>query len=50
MSTVIQALSVAAVLVVAVLTLIWLGQRQLIYFPDTSSPSLDRAGLAGAEQ
>jgi fermentation-respiration switch protein FrsA (DUF1100 family) len=46
---VIQALAVAAVLVVAVLTLIWLGQRRLIYFPDTSSPTLDRAGLAGAE-
>ena len=45
----IQALAVAAVLVVAVLTLIWLGQRRLIYFPDTSSPSLDRAGLATAE-
>ena len=45
----IQALAVAAVLVVAVLVLIWLGQRRLIYFPDTSSPSLDRAGLAGAE-
>jgi uncharacterized protein len=46
---VIQALAVAAVLVVAILMLIWLGQRRLIYFPDTSSPSLDRAGLAGAE-
>ena len=45
----IQALAVAAVLLVSVLTLIWLGQRRLIYFPDTSSPSLDRAGLAGAE-
>jgi len=46
---VIQALAVAAVLVVAVLTLIWLGQRRLMYFPDTNSPSLDRAGLASAE-
>ena len=45
----IQALAVAAVLLVSVLTLIWLGQRRLIYFPDTSSPSLDRAELAGAE-
>ncbi len=38
-----------AVIGVAVLTLVWFGQRRLIYFPDTRPPSLDRAGLAGAE-
>ena len=38
-----------AVIGVAALTMIWLGQRRLIYFPDTSPPSLDRAGLSGAE-
>ncbi|HKH70529.1 MAG TPA: alpha/beta hydrolase [Vicinamibacterales bacterium] len=43
------ALAVAAVIGVAVLSLIWLGQRRLIYFPDPSPPSLERAGLAGAE-
>jgi fermentation-respiration switch protein FrsA (DUF1100 family) len=43
------ALSFAAALGVALLVLIWLGQRRLIYFPDTSPPSLDRAGLPGAE-
>jgi uncharacterized protein len=43
------ALAFAAVLLVAALTLIWLGQRQLIYFPDTSAPSLERAGLTDAE-
>jgi fermentation-respiration switch protein FrsA (DUF1100 family) len=32
-----------------VLTLLWLGQRRLIYFPDISQPSLDRSGLSGAE-
>ena len=42
-------LAFAAVLLVAALTLLWLGQRQLIYFPDTSPPSLERAGLTGAE-
>jgi fermentation-respiration switch protein FrsA (DUF1100 family) len=31
------------------LTLIWVGQRRLIYFPDTRVPSLDRSGLTGAE-
>jgi fermentation-respiration switch protein FrsA (DUF1100 family) len=34
---------------VAALTLVWLGQRRLIYFPDPRTPSLDRAGLVGAE-
>ena len=43
------ALAFAAALLVAALTLIWLGQRRLIYFPDTNSPSLERAGLTGAE-
>ena len=42
-------LAFAAVLGLAMLTLIWLGQRRLIYFPDSSPPSLERAGLAGAE-
>jgi len=37
------------VILVAVLALAWIGQRRLIYFPDTSTPSLDRAGLAHAE-
>lgn len=43
------ALAFGALIGGAVLLLIWLGQRRLIYFPDTSSPSLDRFGLAGAE-
>jgi uncharacterized protein len=43
------ALAFAAVIGVAVLSLIWLGQRRLIYFPDPSPPSLERAGLAAAE-
>lgn len=43
------ALAFAAVAGVAVLSLIWLGQRRLIYFPDTRPPSLEHAGLAGAE-
>jgi fermentation-respiration switch protein FrsA (DUF1100 family) len=46
---VILALVFGAIVGVAVLTLIWLGQRRLIYFPDTTAPSLDRAGLDGAE-
>jgi uncharacterized protein len=46
---VIFALAFVVVIGVAVLTLVWLGQRRLIYFPDTSPPLLDRAGLAGAE-
>jgi uncharacterized protein len=46
---VIQAFVLVAVIVGAALTLVWLGQRRLIYFPDTSTPSLDRAGLASAE-
>jgi|RhiMethySRZTD1v2_1073278.scaffolds.fasta_scaffold02530_18 uncharacterized protein len=46
---VILAVAFLAVVVVAVLTLIWLGQRRLIYFPDTNLPSLNRSGLAGAE-
>ena len=43
------ALAIAAVVGIAVLSLIWLGQRRLIYFPDTRAPSIERAGLAGAE-
>jgi len=43
------ALAFVAVIGVAALTLIWLGQRRLIYFPDTTAPSLDRSGLSGAE-
>jgi uncharacterized protein len=46
---VIQVLAIAVVIGVAALALIWLGQRRLIYFPDTSTPSLEHAGLAGAE-
>jgi hypothetical protein len=46
---VVQAFVFVAVIVVAVLALAWIGQRRLIYFPDTSTPSLDRAGLARAE-
>jgi hypothetical protein len=46
---VIPALVFGAIIGVVVLTLIWLGQRRLIYFPDTTPPSLDRAGLSGAE-
>ena len=45
----IHALVVVAVIAVAALVLVWLGQRRLIYFPDTNTPSLDRAGLARAE-
>jgi fermentation-respiration switch protein FrsA (DUF1100 family) len=46
---VIALIGLAAAVVVAVLVLVWLGQRRLIYFPDTRTPSLDRSGLAGAE-
>jgi fermentation-respiration switch protein FrsA (DUF1100 family) len=46
---VISSIAFIATLVAAGLVLVWLGQRRLIYFPDTSQPSLDRAGLAGAE-
>lgn len=46
---VILAFAFLAVGLVAVLALIWLGQRRLIYFPDTGQPSLDRAGLTGTE-
>jgi fermentation-respiration switch protein FrsA (DUF1100 family) len=46
---VIQPLVVVAIIVVAALTLIWFGQRRLIYFPDPRPPSLDRPGLIGAE-
>src|SRR5687767_12335816 len=35
--------------VVVFLALVWLGQRRLIYFAATESPSLDRSGLPGAE-
>ena len=45
----IVALAYVAVLAVAALVLVWLGQRRLIYFPDTRPPSLSGAGLAGAE-
>jgi hypothetical protein len=47
--TISKAFVFASVIVVAVLALAWIGQRRLIYFPDTSTPSLDRAGLARAE-
>ncbi len=43
------ALAFVAIVGMALLTLIWVGQRRLIYFPDTSHPALDRSGLAGAE-
>jgi fermentation-respiration switch protein FrsA (DUF1100 family) len=43
------ALALGTLIGVAVLLLIWLGQRRLIYFPDASNPSVDRFGLAGAE-
>ena len=46
---VISSIGLIAAVMTAVLVLIWLGQRRLIYFPDTSAPSLDRAGLAGAQ-
>ena len=46
---VIFALAFVAVIGGAFLTLIWFGQRRLIYFPDPRPPSLDRAGLAAAE-
>jgi fermentation-respiration switch protein FrsA (DUF1100 family) len=39
----------AAVVVAAVLALVWLGQRRMIYFPDPRTPSLEHSGLAGAE-
>lgn len=42
-------LTFVAVIALAVLTLVWYGQRRLMYFPDTRLPSVDRAGLAGAE-
>jgi fermentation-respiration switch protein FrsA (DUF1100 family) len=43
------ALALLVVLGAAALALLWIGQRSLIYFPDTSRPSLDRSGLTGAE-
>lgn len=43
------AVAFAAAFGIVALSLIWLGQRRLIYFPDARLPSLDRAGLAGAE-
>jgi fermentation-respiration switch protein FrsA (DUF1100 family) len=46
---VIPAVVFVAVVLGAVLALVWLGQRRLIYFPDTSPPSLEHAGLTGAE-
>lgn len=46
---VLAVLSFVAVLGAALLALVWFGQRRLIYFPDTRQPSLERAGLAGAE-
>jgi fermentation-respiration switch protein FrsA (DUF1100 family) len=46
---VIAVLASMAFVAVAFLALVWLGQRRLIYFPATESPSLDDAGLAGAE-
>jgi fermentation-respiration switch protein FrsA (DUF1100 family) len=46
---VISLIALVAVIVVAVLLLVWFGQRRLIYFPDTRMPSLERSGLAGAE-
>src|SRR5262245_63920636 len=46
---VILALVFMAVLGGVLLTLIWVGQRRLIYFPDTRRPSLERSGLSGAE-
>jgi fermentation-respiration switch protein FrsA (DUF1100 family) len=45
----VQVFVFVAVIVVAVLALAWIGHRRLIYFPDTNTPSLDRAGLARAE-
>jgi fermentation-respiration switch protein FrsA (DUF1100 family) len=46
---VIVLLAFVVVIGVAALTLVWFGQRRMIYFPDTRPPSLDRAGLAGTE-
>lgn len=46
---VIAFIGLAAAVVVAVLLLVWIGQRRLIYFPDISSPLLDGAALPGAE-
>lgn len=49
MRGVIAFIELAAAVAAIVLVLVWFGQRQLIYFPDTSTPSLDRSGLTGAE-
>jgi uncharacterized protein len=46
---VILAFAFAAVLGIAVLILIWLGQRRLIYFPDPRTPALERSGLSGTD-
>jgi fermentation-respiration switch protein FrsA (DUF1100 family) len=44
-----SAVAFVAVVAVAALALIWLGQRRMIYFPDTRQPSLERSGLDRAE-
>ena len=46
---VLQTAAFAVPVLAVVLTLVWLGQRQLIYLPDTRTPSLDAAALPGAE-
>jgi uncharacterized protein len=45
----VKIVGVFVALVVAVLTVVWLTQRRLIYFPIADLPSLGEAGIAGAE-
>lgn len=49
MRTVLPLLLVAATAVVALLGLVWLGQRRLMYFPDPRVPSPASVGLPEAE-
>jgi fermentation-respiration switch protein FrsA (DUF1100 family) len=44
-----SAIITAAAVVVGLLTLIWMTQRRMIYFPDTAEPSLAQAGLVDVE-
>ena len=40
---VLQTAAFVVLVLAVVLALVWLGQRRLIYLPDTSTPSLDVA-------
>lgn len=49
MRRMIQTAAFVVLVLAAMLALVWLGQRRLIYLPDTSTPSLDAAAVSGAE-